>query len=65
MPKLKTKRGAAKRFKLTARGKVKMKRSKLRHMLTNKGAKQRRQFRKGVYASPADEARLRRMLTGA
>jgi large subunit ribosomal protein L35 len=43
MPKLKTKRGAAKRFAVTARGKVKHKKAYLRHLLSskNRGRKRR------------------------
>lgn len=62
MPKIKTKRGAAKRFSFTKRGKVKMKRSKLRHILTSKTRKQKRRLRHGQIASAADMARLRQLL---
>ena len=41
MPKLKTNRGAAKRFKSTASGKFKCKRSHLRHILTKKSTKRK------------------------
>lgn len=43
MPKLKSHRGAAKRFKITASGKVKMKRAGNRHLLTKKSSKTKRQ----------------------
>lgn len=62
MPKMKTKRGAAKRFSFTKRGKVKMKRSKLRHILTSKTRKQKRRLRSGRLASPADMARIRQLM---
>ena len=39
MPKIKTNRGAAKRFRVTAKGKVKRKRAFQRHILTTKSAK--------------------------
>src|SRR5207248_371212 len=45
MPKMKTRRGAAKRFKLTATGKVKRRRGYLRHILSSKTRKQKRDFR--------------------
>ena len=45
MPKLKTNRGAAKRFKATASGKFKCKRSHLRHILTKKSTKRKRSLR--------------------
>jgi large subunit ribosomal protein L35 len=62
MPKMKTKRSAAKRFSFTKRGKVKMKRSKLRHILTSKTRKQKRRLRKGQLAAASDMAKLRRLL---
>jgi len=62
MPKIKTKRGAAKRFSLTKKGKVKMKKSKLRHILTSKTRKQKRRLRRGKIASAADMARIRQLL---
>ncbi|PIR26458.1 MAG: 50S ribosomal protein L35 [Deltaproteobacteria bacterium CG_4_10_14_0_2_um_filter_43_8] len=64
MPKLKTNKAAAKRFKKTASGKIKVKRSKLRHILTSKSTKSKRKFRKGAYLSKADQANATRMLNG-
>ncbi|MFT5685088.1 MAG: large subunit ribosomal protein L35, partial [Myxococcota bacterium] len=46
MPKMKTHSGAKKRFSLTGTGKVKFKRAKMRHILTKKNAKLRRNLRK-------------------
>ena len=46
MPKLKTRRGAAKRFSITAKGKVKRRRGFLRHILTSKTSKQKRHLRR-------------------
>ena len=46
MPKLKTHKGAAKRFKKTATGKVKRGHAKLRHILTSKETKTKRKMRK-------------------
>ena len=54
MPKVKTKRAAAKRFKLTASGKIKMKKANLRHILTKKTTKYKRDKRKGAYVAPSD-----------
>lgn len=54
MPKVKTKRAAAKRFKLTASGKIKMKRSHLRHILTKKSTQYKRDKRKGAYVALSD-----------
>ncbi|WP_022851782.1 50S ribosomal protein L35 [Limisalsivibrio acetivorans] len=45
MPKMKTHKGAAKRFKVTGGGKVKVKRSGLRHILTSKTTKRKRALR--------------------
>ncbi|MBS3906631.1 MAG: 50S ribosomal protein L35 [Syntrophaceae bacterium] len=46
MPKLKTNRGAAKRFKKTGTGKVKAKRAFARHILTKKSANRKRSLRR-------------------
>jgi large subunit ribosomal protein L35 len=62
MPKLKTHRGAAKRFKRTASGKFKRAHSFKRHILTSKSTKRKRSLRKLVIVSPADQDRLERML---
>jgi large subunit ribosomal protein L35 len=62
MPKLKSKRGAKKRFKVTATGKVKAARSFRRHILTSKSAKRKRQMRRAVVLGPADEKRILRAL---
>lgn len=62
MPKLKTKKGAAKRIKLTKSGKAKMKRSNLRHILTSKTTKSKRQSRSPLYASDADLGAITQML---
>ena len=62
MPKMKTKRGAAKRLSLTGTGKVKCKKSKLRHILGSKTTKQKRRLRKGAYLSAADEKRIKKIL---
>jgi large subunit ribosomal protein L35 len=62
MPKIKTKRGAAKRFRFTKSGKIKMKCAKLRHILTCKTRKQKRRLRRGRIVTAADTVRLRRMM---
>jgi large subunit ribosomal protein L35 len=62
MPKLKTHSGAAKRFKKTGTGKVKRGHSHLRHILTSKETKRKRKLRKRVVLSPADEAKILRMI---
>lgn len=65
MPKIKTKRGAAKRFKVTKGGKVKRKKAKLRHILTSKTTKQKRRLRAAGYVKKVDEKAVRRMLPNA
>jgi large subunit ribosomal protein L35 len=62
MPKIKTKRGAAKRFKVTGGGKVKRSRAYRRHILTTKPRKEKRQLRKAAYVSHADEKAVKRLL---
>jgi large subunit ribosomal protein L35 len=60
--KLKSKRGAKKRFKLTATGKVKRGQSMKRHILTKKSQGRKRSLRKGVLVSDADAANVRAMI---
>jgi len=62
MPKLKSHKGASKRFKKTATGRVKRGHSHLRHILTSKDTKRKRKLRKGVMVSDADQARISRMI---
>lgn len=63
MPKMKTNRGAAKRFKKTANGKIKRKKAFLRHILTKKASKRKRALRKSAYVHKADEGRIKRLLS--
>jgi large subunit ribosomal protein L35 len=62
MPKLKTHKGAAKRFRLTATGKVKRGHSHARHILTKKTAKRKRALDIDVMVAEADEKPVKRML---
>ena len=62
MPKMKTKRGAAKRFRATKSGKIKRKRSKLRHILSSKTTKQKRRLRSKGYVSKADSKRISKLI---
>ena len=62
MPKLKTHRGAAKRFKRTKRGKFLRGSAFKRHILTNKTTKRKRALRGTTTVSEADAARLALML---
>jgi large subunit ribosomal protein L35 len=62
MPKMKTHRGAAKRFRKTATGKIKRGHAYTSHILTKKSPKRKRQLRKSTLISPADEKRVKRLL---
>ena len=62
MPKLKTNRGAAKRFKKTGSGGFKRGQSHLRHILTKKSSKRRRLLGPPAEVHEADVASVRRML---
>ena len=62
MPKMKTCRGAAKRFRKTASGGFKRKQSHLRHILTKKSTKRKRQLRMGQMIASTDVRMVRRML---
>jgi large subunit ribosomal protein L35 len=54
MPKMKTKKAAAKRFTFTATGKIKFKRANKRHCLGAKSPKQKLKLRKAGYLFPGD-----------
>ena len=60
--KLKTHRGAAKRFKVTSTGKVMRRHSGKRHLLGTKPPKRMRNLGKAVQVSPADAPNVKRML---
>ena len=62
MGKLKTHKGAAKRFSLTKSGKVKRSKAFRRHILNHKSTKTKRQLRKGGYAATADEKNIKMMI---
>jgi large subunit ribosomal protein L35 len=62
MPKLKTHKGAAKRFKKTGTGKVKRGHSHLRHILTSKSKKRKGKLGKSVLVSDADTPKVKRMI---
>ncbi|MEX0607378.1 MAG: 50S ribosomal protein L35 [Halofilum sp. (in: g-proteobacteria)] len=62
MPKMKSNRGAAKRFACTARGHFKNKPSHLRHILTKKNAKRKRNLRKHDLLDASDVGHARRLL---
>ncbi|MDB5034282.1 MAG: ribosomal protein [Chlorobi bacterium] len=62
MPKMKTVKSAAKRFKLTASGHLKRETANRSHILTKKAPKRLRQLRKSVTVGAVDEPRIKRML---
>ncbi|MEJ2185405.1 MAG: 50S ribosomal protein L35 [Gemmatimonadota bacterium] len=64
MPKMKTNRGAAKRFKVTGKGKVKRHKAGKSHILTKKSPKRKRHLRQASIVKKADERRVKRMLGG-
>jgi large subunit ribosomal protein L35 len=63
MPKMKSHSGARKRFKKTAKGKVKRQKAFRNHILTKKSAKTKRQLRQDTTVDKADEKRIKRMLS--
>ena len=62
MPKLKTHKGAAKRFRKTASGRVKRGHAFTRHILTSKRTKRKRQLDTNTLVSPADQPKIKRMI---
>ena len=62
MPKMKSKRGAAKRFKATASGKIKRRRGWKSHLLEWKPPKRRRRLRTATLVSKEDTRRIKRLL---
>ena len=62
MPKMRTKRAAAKRLKATGTGKLMRQRGWKRHKLEGKNPKRKRRLRKAVLVSAADAPRLKRLV---
>ncbi len=62
MPKLKTNRAAAKRFKKTGSGKFKYQRANKQHILTKKSPKRKRRLRKANISDKTNVKQIRRML---
>ncbi len=62
MPKMKTKSGAAKRFRVRANGSIKRAKAFKRHILTKKTTKNKRQLRGVVTVHPNDAVAVRSML---
>ena len=62
MPKMKTKRSAAKRYKLTGSGKVRYKKQNLRHILTKKNSKRKRRLRQPAILSSVEADSAKKLL---
>ncbi|KYO65231.1 50S ribosomal protein L35 [Thermovenabulum gondwanense] len=62
MPKIKTHRGAAKRFSLTKSGKIKRAKAYKSHLLTHKSKKRKRNLRKPAFVSSADYKRVKKLI---
>ncbi len=60
--KMKTRRASAKRFSVTGSGKIKFKRSKMRHILAKKSQKMKRRLRKPGFLAPGDAKAIRRCI---
>jgi len=62
MPKMKTNRGAAKRFKTTGTGKIVRNKAYASHILTKKSTKRKRNLRKSSLVDPSDLKNVNRLL---
>ncbi|MGI6175093.1 MAG: 50S ribosomal protein L35 [Christensenellales bacterium] len=62
MPKMKTHRGAAKRFSLTKTGKVKRAKAYKSHILNKKSPKRKRNLRKGTFVVAAEEKNIKKLI---
>ena len=62
MPKIKTHRGAAKRFKKTGTGKFKRNHAYMSHILTHKSSKRTKLLRKSAIVDPSNHDAVRKML---
>ena len=62
MPKLRSNKGAQKRFKLTGKKKIKRSKAYASHILTKKSSKRKRNLRKSDTVAKSEEKKVRRML---
>ncbi|HYW85873.1 MAG TPA: 50S ribosomal protein L35 [Spirochaetia bacterium] len=62
MPKMKTKKAAAKRYHVTGTGKIRYKKQGLRHILTKKNAKRKRRLRLPAILSHVEEKRVKQLM---
>ncbi len=62
MPKIKTNRGAAKRFRKTGTGRIRRNKAFTSHILTKKSTKRKRELRQGTLIHKADERNIARLI---
>jgi len=62
MPKIKSNRGAMKRFRVTGSGKVKRNKGFKGHLLSTKSKKRKRTLRQGALVSPAEQKNIRKLI---
>ena len=62
MPKMKSHKGATKRFKMTSTGKIRRSKAFANHMFEKKSPKRKRHYRSSDVVAKSDERRVRRML---
>ncbi|NIO16227.1 MAG: 50S ribosomal protein L35 [Deltaproteobacteria bacterium] len=62
MPKIKTNRGAAKRFKVTATGKIRKNSANKSHLLTHKSTKRKRRLRKSVMIDSTNVKAVKKLI---
>jgi large subunit ribosomal protein L35 len=62
LPKIKTNRAAAKRFRVTGSGKVKRNKGFKSHLLSSKGKKRKRQLRKGTTVAAVETKNIRKLI---
>jgi large subunit ribosomal protein L35 len=62
MPKIKSNRGAMKRFRVTGSGKIKRNKGFKGHLLSTKSKKRKRALRQGAVVSPAEEKNIRKLI---
>ncbi|HEX6940687.1 MAG TPA: 50S ribosomal protein L35 [Longimicrobiales bacterium] len=64
MPKMKTNKSTAKRFRLTGKGRLRRRRANKSHILTKKAPKRKRRLAQPTLVAHADVARMKRLLPG-
>lgn len=62
MPKIKSNRGAMKRFKVTASGKIKRSRGFKSHLLSSKGKKRKRRLRQSTTVAAVEQKNIRKLI---